>query len=140
MQIYKLALLLLIAAILTSLSITFFYYSFVIENIVYYNMAVKVDDHFGLAVDNETLNFARVLPGQSAEKTVTFSNPSDHNIRVVILTQGNLSQWVKISDSNFVLFPGQKKTVAFEVLVPSYASFGNYSGEAKIIFKKEFFK
>ena len=140
MKISKFVLSLIFVSVLTALLTLIFYNDFVIEKIVYYNMTLRVDDHFGLAVDNESLNFARVPPGQSAEKSILFANPSSHNVRILIILHGALSDWIKVSDYNFVLIPNDRKNVTFEIFAPLNASFGNYTGSAEIIFRKEFLK
>ena len=140
MKIQNLVLLLILVAVFTSISTMIFYNNFVIEKIVYYNMTVRVDDHFGLNVDNESINFGRTIPGQSSERYISFVNPSNHDVRIVVLNHGTISEWVRVSDYYFVLAPGEKKNVKFEVFVPSDATFGIYSGKAQIIFKKAYFK
>ena len=139
MKVKNLILLLILVAVLTALSTAIFYNAFVIEKIVSYNMTVKVDDHFGLAVDNESLNFGRITPGNSADKSISIGNPTDHKVKILILPKGLISDWVSISENNFILVPGEKKNVNFEVVAPQNAAFGRYNGTAEVIVKRGFF-
>ena len=140
MKIKTFILLIAFAAILTSIFTIFLYNAFIVEKIVSYNMTVRVDDHFGLAIDNESLNFGRIIPGQSVDKGVTFANPSNHNVKISIHLKGNISDWVTVSNYIFNLPPNENKNVTFNVLVPDNAYFGKYTGEAEILFRRSFTK
>ena len=139
MKISKLILWLILASISTALLTVVFYNTLAIEKTVNLNMTVKVDDHFGLAVDNESLNFGKIIPGQGMEKSILLANPTEHDVRVLILNYGNISDWIRVSDYNFILEHGSKKNLTYEVFAPSDASFGKYTGKSQIIFKRVIF-
>jgi hypothetical protein len=111
----------------------------VIENIIMLDMMVKVNDHFGLNADGDAIKFGMVMPGTSSERSITANNSAVHPLKVVILKSGYIADWVRVSENNFILEGGEDKGIVFEVFAPEDAAFGNYSGKAKIIFKRTLF-
>jgi hypothetical protein len=47
-----------------------------------------------------------------------------------------MAQWVAIINSSVVLRPNESRKVTFAAKIPNNVSFGNYTGYAKIIFKR----
>ncbi len=137
---YKLIFLLFLIATLTASAVTIFYHSFVVEKIVFYNMTVKVADGFGLAVDNESINFGKIKSGYSSKRDLLFTNPSEHSVKVSISTYGAISSWIEVFDKEMVLLPNQMTNLTLEVQVPPNTPNGIYDGKVKLIFKKEIFK
>lgn len=136
MRVIKFFLLLILAVIISTFLTYFFYNSFMIENIITLDMMVKVNDHFGLNADTDAMKFGMIMPGTSAERSIIVNNNATHPLKVVILKSGYIADWVKISENNFILEENENRQVIFEVYAPENASYGNYTGEVKIIFKK----
>ena len=139
MKITKFFLLLVFAVMISTFLTYLFYNSYVIENIIMLDMMVKVNDHFGLNADGDAIKFGMVMPGTSSERSITANNSAVHPLKVVILKSGYIADWVGVSENNFILEGGEDKDVVFEVFAPEDAAFGNYSGKAKIIFKRTLF-
>jgi len=137
MKISRFLFLLAIAALISAFLAYFSYSYFVIEKITKLDLSVKVDDHFGLNADTDGIRFGMVKPGTSSERSLLLSNNASYPLRVEILKYGEIADWVRISENNFVLQSRENKQVNFTVYAPN-VEYGNYSGTVKIIFKKTY--
>lgn len=131
---------LVIAVVLSAFLAYFFYNYFIIENIINLDMTARVGDHFGLNADADAIRFGMVMPGTSGERSVLVNNNAIYPLRVVILKSGDIADWVKLSENNFILKKNESRQIVFEVNAPENSSFGNYTGKVKIIFKKVLFQ
>ena len=103
MKIIKLFLLLMVGVIISTLLTYKFYNSYIIENSYELGMEVKVDDHFGLNADTDALKFGRLMPGTSALRSIFVGNNATFPLKVAIFKSGQMKDWVKVSENNFVL-------------------------------------
>lgn len=137
---YALFLLLLIFAVIVSAFLTYlFYNSYIIENTITLDMAVRVNDHFGLNADADAIKFGMIMPGTSSQRSIMVNNSATYPLRVVILKSGYIADWVKVSENNFILEGNENKKLIFEVFAPENTNYGNYTGEVKIVLKKTLF-
>ena len=127
---------LLLVVILSSFLTYKFYNYYIIEETFIFTMEVKVDDHFGLNADTDALRFGKLMHGTSAQRSVSMGNNATFPLKVAIFKFGQMKDWVKISENNFVLKINETKSIIFEAYAPENIDFGNYSGKVKIIFKK----
>ncbi len=139
MKIDRFFLLLIIVVSLSSFSTYFLYDYFVIENIIKLDMSVKIADHFGLNADADAIKFGMITPGASSQRSILVNNNATYPLSVVLVKSGYISDWVKVSENNFILKGNESKQINFEVSAPDNIDFGNYTGKAKIIFKKVYF-
>lgn len=139
MKITKFFFLLMIVVISSTFLTYIVYNSFIIEKTYTLDVIVKVDDHLGLNADGDAIKFGMLMPGTSGERTIWVNNNANYPLRVVILKYGEIADWVKVSENNFVLKENGSKKIIFEAFVPKDADFGNYTGKAKVILKRTFF-
>lgn len=139
MKKYIFYLALLLVVIISSFLTYKFYNYYIIEETFILDMEVKVDDHFGLNADTDALKFGRLMPGTSALRSISVGNNATFPLKVAILKSGQMKDWVKVSENNFVLKINESKSIIFEAYAPENLDFGNYSGIVKIIFKKTLF-
>ena len=139
MRIQKLFILIIAVSIISALLSHIFYNLFAIETTETLDMAVKVGDHFGINADSGMINFGMIMPGTYGERGVVVSNNASYSLRVIILKTGQMAEWVKVSENNFILKGNENKEVIFEVYAPENIEFGNYTGKIDIIFKKILF-
>jgi len=129
---------LLFVIVIISITATIFFYSFyTIADVREFNMTLIVGDHAGFDVDSEKLAFGMVMPASSSStRYVILSNKKDYPLNVYIDFYGNLAEWVTVSDNYFVLEPGEEKKLSFSASAPVNATYGNYTGRARFVFKR----
>lgn len=115
------------------------YHIIVIERIYYQDIHVKVAGNIGLNADTDAIWFGKLMPGSSGERGVFLTNNATYPLKVTIIVKGKVTDWITISHNNFVLEPSSVQKVIFEAKAPMDASYGNYTGRAKFIFKKFYF-
>lgn len=140
MKIGRFLFLLIAAVVLSAFFAYFFYNYFIVENIIYLDMAAKVGDHFGLNADADAIRFGMVIPGTSGERSVLISNNAAYPLSVIILKSGDIAGWVDISENNFILKKNESRQIIFWLNAPKNSDFGNYTGKVQIIFKKVLFQ
>jgi hypothetical protein len=86
-----------------------------------------VGKSIGFDLNTTALTFGKVVPGGSSTRNMTITNTYEFPIRVEILADRNISSFLT-TETEFLLFPGEKKDIAFTLSVPSNLSYGNYSG------------
>jgi hypothetical protein len=111
-----------------------FLYSNIIDYISTYEKRevyaqVIVSDNFGIAINGTALIFGMTKPGGHSEKDIQLENNYNHDVRFKIYTEGNISDFLIVSENNFILKPGESKTLTFTVNIPGSAAFGTYSGK-----------
>jgi len=133
-KIAKILILCIVIIFLIAIIIQIFnYYNFSkIKEIKTIEMEIKVSDHIGINLDTESLIFGTVIPGGGATRSLRIE--SDEPVFVTVKLKGALAKWSGVKENNFV-FNGTK-FLTFFVNVPKFTQFGNYTGEAIIIFKK----
>ena len=99
-------------------------------------MDIAIGDHIGLNVNNSMLHFGMATPGGSSKRFMKLENKYSFKIKVAFQTYGDMAQWVQIINSSVVLRPNESRKVTFAAKIPNNVSFGNYTGYAKIIFKR----
>jgi hypothetical protein len=100
-------------------------------------MLVKIDDVIGINVENSSLNFGRTYPGSLVYRKVNLTNNFDFPITVSILNAGEISDFVYVSENNFLLAPDELRQVTYYVNVPMDAEYRNFTGKSRVIFKRK---
>ena len=123
---------------LISITATNLFYSFyIIEYVKELDMSLIVGNHAGFDVDTEKLSFGMIMPaGNSCTRYVFLSNKKDYPLKVYINFYGDLADWVSVSDNYFILKPGEEKKLSFTANAQKDASYGNYTGTARFVFKR----
>lgn len=103
------------------------------------DMHLEISDKAGFNVDTDALYFGRTTPGtQSSTRFFNVSNDKEYPVKFVMETQGDLGKWTQLSESVFVLEPGEGKEVRISVLPPKDAPFGEYEGKLRVVTYKRF--
>lgn len=95
------------------------------ENITIGFSSVKDSIDFGLAVSGGSIN----------RKFINITNGAGRDARVTIRKTGNISSMVSFGGNNFILKPGETRTVAIE-LTPGDSAAGNYTGMIDVELRK----
>lgn len=128
----------LVSAILFSVLIVQLFYSFyVVKRVVLYNADVTVGDYIGITTENDGLHFGTLDRGGYSMRRLIISSIDEESSKVVIKVDGNISEFIGVSENGFILLPYETKTLFFTSLVPDSALPGNYTGTVKIYFKRQ---
>lgn len=113
------------------------YSSFITLHIKEIEMKIKVDDVIGINVENTSLNFGRTYPGSLVFRKINLTNNYNFPIKISILNTGDISQFVYVSENDFLLRPKELRQVTYYVDVPKDAEYRNFTGISKVIFKRK---
>ncbi|MBN2368754.1 hypothetical protein JXC34_07060 [Candidatus Woesearchaeota archaeon] len=94
----------------------------------------------GINTDTDALWFGRAGPGSLSERRVNLTNEYDFPVTANVLLFGNISEFVSVSDNNFVLQPGGKKTLTYFLQTSFDTPPGDYSGHTRIVIKRSFLR
>ena len=83
-------------------------------------------NYIGFDLNKQNLTFGTLSPGAAAKRVI--STEYTKNAAVYVWPEGNFSSWILISPKQFEIVPGQRKEVAFTLLVPVTAKPGKYDG------------
>ena len=129
---------LLLIITLISITATILFYSFyIIADAREFNMTLIVGYHAGFDVNTERLAFGMVSPGgNSCTRFIDLSNKKDYPLKIYINFEGDLADWISVSDNYFIINPGEEKKLSFSASAPKGSAYGNYSGTARFVFKR----
>lgn len=129
--------LLVIIIILAGIGLTNLFYSFyIVKEVRIVDMDFSVGEKVGINIDTDALHFGTNFPKGSSMRNMIISHEHDCPLKVSIKLYGDFASWMSVSDNDFILDPGESRKISFSVSVPEDAPFGDYSGFAKIIFKR----
>ena len=75
----------------------------------------------GFDLNGTALTFGRVVPENAGSRSIDIKNEFDKRILVSIVSEGDISNFLIVSENDFILMPGENKTVGFSVLFPAIA-------------------
>lgn len=142
----KTKIILMLVALLFTMSTVWFYLQYLEKNILptcHYpeiigaSIKVKnIEDKnvIGLNADTDSLQFGVVSPGVTARRSIKVHHSVPANARVSM--EGPLGAWTSISPSAFSLADNQSLEVFFTVFVPLSATEGDYIGNATFCFQE----
>ncbi len=84
----------------------------------------------GINLDTDAVHFGTLNPAEASRATreVTISHVHSRSCDVRIVSAGELSKWVSLSDDRFVLNEGANKSIQVTLNLPSDAEYGYYGG------------
>ena len=97
-------------------------------------MHLSVGDNPGVDTNNDFLEFGRLPVFGSSKRFVNLEN-KDKTKFVHITAFGKLKDWVRVSETNFIIYANESKMVNVMVIVPENAKKGEYNGFLKIKFE-----
>jgi len=121
--------LLIFISIIFSLLVMF---KFMLCDNVELNSYLTVGDHLGFNIDADAIYFGTVPIGASSNRDVYINNTKCDKVKVIIKTEGEIKDWIKVSNNNFILSKNEAKSVNFAAYVPDNAELRNYSAKVKI--------
>ena len=101
------------------------------------HMEIKVEPaRVGFNLDADALRFGISPPGAVAERGIDIKNTKSYDVRVEIFAKGELSNWIRTFDNNFVVPAGTEKSVTFAIDVPVTAETGKYNGTLLLLTRR----
>lgn len=102
---------------------------------------VIVGDNYGFDVNGTALTFGMISAGKSTStREILLENHYDVPVKVEIYVDGDISEFMIISENDFILNVDESKKLGFSVSVPYSTPNGNYSGIVKILYKSPVIK
>lgn len=122
-----------VSVVLVVISLMFYAFWYVKEVRVV-KMSVEVNDHMGFDTNTSLLTFGMVMPGSESVRTIILGHDRDYPMKASITSYGDISDWVFVSDNNFIVHPNETVALNVKVMPPIEVAYGNYTGYLKIIF------
>ena len=95
-----------------------------------------VSEHIGFDLNDSALTFGLVQPGLSSSREISIENKYEVPVLVIIKCKGDISEFLIVSENDFILKPNEKREVSFSVFPPKDIEFKEYNGKVEIILKK----
>ena len=130
-------LLLILATILTSFSLTSLFYTYyIVQEVQELDMKLKIGDVVGLDTNTSVISFGIVPRGGSAQRYIILENMKDKPLKVYTKKSGEIAEWVYISEDNFILEPKERKELIATAIPSKDAEKGAYKGKVRFIFTR----
>lgn len=117
----------------------FFYIMFLLSGSVLdreeFYARVVVTNRIGVDANDTALVFGGVTPGGSSIKKIFLESDSGKDVKIEIYSEGEISEFLEVSENFFVLSKDEKKEISFIVKIPLETEFGTYEGKVIIIEK-----
>ena len=101
---------------------------------------VEVSDHYGFDINGSALVFGMLIPGTSASKEISIENNHDQIVKIEIYATGEIKDFIRVSENNFVLIPREFKEINFDVYIPKGAEHRIYDGKVVVVTKNSIIK
>ncbi|VVB78292.1 Uncharacterised protein [uncultured archaeon] len=95
-----------------------------------------VSDVTGFDLNKNELTFGSIKPGSSSSRDLIIQNNFDRKVFVTLTSVGNISNYLIVSQNDFILGPKEAKNITFTVFSYKNQSFGIYSGKINLFFKR----
>jgi hypothetical protein len=103
--------------------------------VIYLPVKVKVNDTIAFAITDENiLRFGSVSHGGSSTRGFNITNNHDFPTKIVLSYDG--SEWLFVSENDFILQPKEKKYIEARVMIPEIAEYKEYDWVLAIRFYK----
>jgi hypothetical protein len=130
----------IILCVVIVISIPLFSYIFLINSNVLeireLDTDVTVHNSIGFNLDSDALHFGIVPPGGVGNRNITITNNFNQDCIVNIKFQGEMSDWLDVSENNFELKQNEKKDLKFVIKPPEYMGKKDYNSKIIMIFLK----
>ena len=118
--------------------ISLFYFSFssdVVQKETIEAKFIYSETGNGFDIAEGKLTFGMFSSGGSASRGVIVENIFDERVLVNVQSEGNISEYLIVSENNFFLKPGELRDLTFSVYAPDNDIYGDYVGTVTILLK-----
>jgi hypothetical protein len=128
--------LLLFAATIMSMGITFYFYThYIIQEILTVEAHVEVNDYVGFNLDTDKLYFGTVFPGGASERAIYVSYYKKEPAYVTVSVTGPIADWIEPKPDRFLIY-NETREVMFRITPPKDAVLGNHTSTIRFFFKR----
>jgi hypothetical protein len=99
------------------------------------DLELNIRNYTSFNLGGSTINFGTLEPGSIAKRNITVTNDDCKKCKVNIKIK-DLTNWIEISENDFILLRGEYKNIELKANPKPPANFGNYTGKLKIYFWK----
>lgn len=138
----KSVLVILISAFIVVMSMTFLVYSLMtVQEVRVYDMSIMVGDYIGFDNNKTVLTFGMVPPGSGSAWRFIDVKTGRFPTVVFFSFEGEMADWVQVEDGELAIeIPAYTdRRIKIHAHPPIETQFGNYTGKAKMIIKKNVF-
>ena len=93
-------------------------------------------ENMGFDLGPGNINFGQIVPGYSASRNITITNTLERPTLTEIESSGEISNYIIVSDNNFILQPNESKNILFSCFPPKDIELREYPGKITITTKK----
>ena len=97
------------------------------------NFDFKIGNNLGFNLDSDAIHFGTMFQGDEAKRNIVIKNDNCVKCLVNLKIKGN-SEWISVSDNNFVLKKDETKEIEVKLNPPNDAELKEYFGTLKIYF------
>jgi|SRR3989344_970992 len=133
---YSVELFILFLIIIISVFIYFFISYFSIINEKEIEVNAILDDNIGFDLSTDKLSFGKVIVENGASRSILLQNYYPYKVKIIIDSSGEISDYLFVSENEFILIPGETKKIIFTVFFPEGSELKMYGGKINIISKK----
>lgn len=95
--------------------------------------SIFVAEHVGFDLNDSALTFGTTVPGQVQERAFFVHNFNDFSVVVRLFARGDLAEFLRLSNTSFVLSPGESEQVFASVFLPENVSYGFINGSVESV-------
>ena len=129
-------LIIMIILILAMIIYLFYIFSILGKEELYSSFIVS--DHIGFDLNKTALTFGLIQPGESATREINLANNFNKRVKIIFKSKGNISDFIIVSQNDFIMNPNETKTIIFSVFPPKNISLGKYEGKIEVYFRRAF--
>ncbi|HLD18846.1 MAG TPA: hypothetical protein VJB90_02450 [Candidatus Nanoarchaeia archaeon] len=124
--------------LLTVSAVTLFYFFYFIEEVQLINASARYSGgkSLGFNVDLDELSFGSLPANAPGHRNFFISHSKPYPLKVKIMVKGNLSQYLTLSKTDFILSPNVSEKIGGSVKFPQGTAIGNYTAVITIQFSK----
>lgn len=115
---------------------------FFTNNVVFvqdHKLDMNVIEHkgqIGFNLDEDAIHFGTVQQDGVGLRDFNLTHGQDEPLRVKIRVKGNITKFLNISETDFVLEKGEIKQINLTIKTPMSAKIGYYEGDMRVTFLK----
>jgi Abnormal spindle-like microcephaly-assoc'd, ASPM-SPD-2-Hydin len=94
-------------------------------------------EKMGFDLGPGNLNFGQIIPGYSASREITITNTFDSPTITKIKSSGAISEYIIVSQNNFILQPNESRNITFSLFPPEGIELKEYPGQITITTYKD---
>jgi len=94
-------------------------------------------EKMGFDLGPGNLNFGQIIPGYSVSREITITNTFDSPTITKIKSSGAISEYLVVSENNFILQPNESRNISFSLFPPEGIELKEYPGQITVTTYKD---